>query len=60
MTEDEWRASVGAYVGQVVASGRYPHFNRRVLEAGDPGAEARFEFGLGCLLDGIAAAVARS
>ncbi|MEW1658658.1 MULTISPECIES: TetR/AcrR family transcriptional regulator [unclassified Streptomyces] len=59
MTEDEWRSSVGAYVRQVVDSGRYPHFNRRILEADDPGAEARFEFGLDCLLTGFAAALER-
>ncbi len=57
MTETEWRNSLGAYVQQVVDSGRYPHFNRRILEAEDPDADARFEFGLKCLLDGIKAAV---
>lgn len=60
MTEDEWRQSVGGYVRQVVDSGRFPHFNRRILEAEDPGAEARFEFGLDCLLSGIAAALGRT
>ncbi|MBB5914503.1 AcrR family transcriptional regulator [Nocardia transvalensis] len=55
MTEDEWRMSVGQYVSQVVDSGRYPYFNRRVLEAEDPDAEARFEFGLTALLAGLAA-----
>jgi hypothetical protein len=54
MTEEEWRASVEIYVRQVVDSGRYPRFNRRVLEADDPDADARFEFGLDCLLTGIA------
>ncbi|MEN3266000.1 TetR/AcrR family transcriptional regulator [Pseudonocardia sp.] len=54
MTEDEWRDSVGTYVGHVVDSGRYPHFNRRILNAEDPDADARFEFGLDCLLSGIA------
>jgi hypothetical protein len=54
MTEDEWRASVGTYVRHVVESGRYPHFNRRILDAEDPDADARFEFGLDCLLSGIA------
>ncbi|MDQ0380634.1 TetR/AcrR family transcriptional regulator [Amycolatopsis thermophila] len=60
MTEDEWRDWVGAYVRQVVESGRYPHFNRRVLEAGDPDPAARFEFGLDCLLTGIEAALRAS
>jgi AcrR family transcriptional regulator len=57
MTEDEWRASVGIYVRQVVDSGRYPHFNRRILEADDPDADDRFEFGLDCLLAGVATAL---
>lgn len=57
LTKKEWRTSVGAYVRQVVDSGRHPHFNRRILEAGHPDAEARFEFGLGCLLDGLSRAL---
>ena len=57
MTEDEWRDSVGTYVRHVVDSGRYPHFNRRILEADDPDAESRFEFGLACLLTGLATAL---
>lgn len=57
MTEDEWRGWVGAYVLKVVESGRHPHFNRRVLEAGDPDPATRFEFGLECLLTGIEAAL---
>ncbi|GAB3575298.1 TetR/AcrR family transcriptional regulator C-terminal domain-containing protein [Amycolatopsis endophytica] len=57
MTEGEWRGWVGAYVRQVVESGRYPHFNRRVLEAADPDFDARFEFGLDCLLTGLEAAL---
>jgi hypothetical protein len=57
MTEDEWRCSVGSYVQQVVDSGRYPHFNRRILEADDPDVESRFEFGLACLLTGLATAL---
>jgi AcrR family transcriptional regulator len=57
MTEDEWRSSVGAYVRQVVESGEFPHFNRRIVESGDPDPESRFEFGLSCLLAGIATAL---
>jgi Tetracyclin repressor-like, C-terminal domain len=44
-------------VQQVVDSGRYPHFNRYVVAADDPNAESRFEFGLACLLTGLAAAL---
>lgn len=56
MTEDQWRAWVGAYVRTVVESGQYPHFNRRVLDADEPDPQAAFEFGLEALLTGIAAA----
>ncbi|MEV0081324.1 TetR/AcrR family transcriptional regulator [Saccharopolyspora sp. NPDC050642] len=59
MTVDEWRNAVGVYVRQVVESGEFPHFNRGILESGDPDPDARFEFGLGCLLAGIAAALGR-
>ncbi|MEV6233120.1 TetR/AcrR family transcriptional regulator [Saccharopolyspora shandongensis] len=57
MTEDEWQNSVGAYVRQVVDSGRFPHFSRRILDADELEPDDRFEFGLGCLLVGIAAAL---
>ncbi|MDA3649653.1 TetR/AcrR family transcriptional regulator [Saccharopolyspora indica] len=55
MTEVDWQHAVGEYVQQVIDTGQYPHFNRRILEADDRDYEARFEFGLGCLLGGIAA-----
>ena len=45
----------------VRGSGRYPHL-AKIFDAGiDPDApetrDARFEFGLGCVLDGIAARI---
>ncbi|WP_225726497.1 MULTISPECIES: TetR/AcrR family transcriptional regulator [unclassified Nocardia] len=55
LSEEQWRATVGPYVERVVASGRYPTFNRFVTEAGDLNGTENFEFGLDCLLDGIAA-----
>jgi AcrR family transcriptional regulator len=55
LTEEQWRASLGPYVRQIIDSGAYPHFARRVLEAEDPDPEQRFEFGLACVLDGVAA-----
>ncbi|MEV5568526.1 TetR/AcrR family transcriptional regulator C-terminal domain-containing protein [Spirillospora sp. NPDC052269] len=54
MTKDEWRASVGPYIREVVDGGEYPHFARRVVEAGDLPAERSFELGLACVLDGLA------
>ncbi|WP_214414044.1 TetR/AcrR family transcriptional regulator [Sphaerisporangium fuscum] len=55
MSEEQWRASVGPYIREVVTSGEYPEFGRRVIEARDLGFEEHFEFGLACLLDGVAA-----
>ena len=57
LTEDQWRASVGPYIRDVIDSGAYPQFARRVLEAEDADPDQRFEFGLACVLDGVAARV---
>ncbi|MEU9116979.1 TetR/AcrR family transcriptional regulator C-terminal domain-containing protein [Streptomyces sp. NPDC048483] len=57
LTEDEWRAGVGPYLREVIESGRYPQFARRVVEAEDAAPEEQFEFGLACVLDGVAARV---
>ncbi len=60
LTKDQWQASVGPYIREVIASGEFPQFSRRVVEGADRSAEEVFEFGLGCVLDGIAARVALS
>lgn len=57
LTKQQWQASVGSYVRDVIASGAYPQFARWVLEADDPGPDQRFDFGLACVLDGVAASV---
>ncbi|MET9888228.1 TetR/AcrR family transcriptional regulator C-terminal domain-containing protein [Streptomyces sp. NPDC006430] len=57
LTEDQWRASVAPYIREVVDSGAYPQFARRVIEAEDADPEQRFGFGLSCMLDGVAARV---
>jgi hypothetical protein len=59
MTEAEIAEEQAGFFRRVGGSGRYPHL-RRLVEAGiDPDSpetrDQRFEFGLGCLLDGIAA-----
>ena len=59
VTEQERQAMVREFVARIRASGRYPHMSA-LIEAGiDPDAaetrDARFEFGLDCLLDGIGA-----
>jgi AcrR family transcriptional regulator len=55
LTEEDKRMYATPYVQQIIASGRYPNF-ARFFSAGvtlDP--EQGFAFGLGCLLDGLAA-----
>lgn len=58
LTEDQWRATVGPYLREAIATGDYPHFARRVMDAEDSTPTARFEFGLSCLLDGVGRAAA--
>ena len=60
LTEEQWQASVGPYIRDVIASGAYPQFARRVLDAEDASPAQRFDFGLACVLDGLAARVRRS
>jgi hypothetical protein len=62
LTEAEREKVFGDFTERVRATGRYPHL-AEILGAGyDPDAEEtrdeRFEFGLDCLLDGIAARIA--
>ncbi|WP_248965101.1 TetR/AcrR family transcriptional regulator [Sphaerisporangium perillae] len=57
LTEDQWRDSVAPYIRDVIASGAYPQFARLVLDAEDTGPDQRFDFGLACVLDGVAARV---
>ncbi|WP_284741115.1 TetR/AcrR family transcriptional regulator C-terminal domain-containing protein [Amycolatopsis sp. RTGN1] len=59
LTKEQWQASVGPYIREVIESGEYPQFSRRVIEGEDRSAEEVFEFGLGCVLDGIAARAGR-
>jgi len=57
LTEDDKRMFATPYVQRIIASGHYPNF-ARFFSAGmtlDP--EQGFAFGLGCLLDGLAARV---
>ena len=61
MTEEEAAAAHRDFERLVHGSGRYPHI-AKIFDAGiDPDApetrDARFEFGLGCVLDGITARI---
>jgi AcrR family transcriptional regulator len=59
MTAAELNEILATHVERLRATGRFPHFLRIFDENIDPDAaetrDARFEFGLDCLLDGIAA-----
>jgi AcrR family transcriptional regulator len=59
MTEEALDAVQQQLEQDVLGSGRYPHLARLLQRGFDPDApgtrDQRFEFGLGCLLDGIAA-----
>jgi hypothetical protein len=61
LSEAERQAALAEFVAGVRRSGRYPHLIAMMDEGIDPDApesmDERFEFGLGCLLDGIAARV---
>jgi AcrR family transcriptional regulator len=59
MTEDEVEAARDQFARQLIGSGEYPHLAKIFDAAIDPDApesrDERFAFGLGCVLDGIAA-----
>lgn len=59
LTEDEIQQVLAEFTERVRASGRYPRLLAMLDDRHDPDAaetrDARFEFGLECLLDGIAA-----
>jgi hypothetical protein len=61
LSEADKQAAIDGFVAGVRRSGRYPHLVAMMAEGIDPDAadtrDARFDFGLGCLLDGIAARV---
>ncbi len=59
LTEDEIQQVLAEFTERVRATGRYPRLLAMLDDRHDPDAaetrDARFEFGLDCLLDGIAA-----
>ena len=64
LTEAERDKAIGEFTARVQATGRYPHLAELMKAGYDPDAaetrDARFEFGLDCLLDGIAARIGPS
>jgi hypothetical protein len=61
--QEDWQPARQAWRDRLAADGRFTRVVRFLDENIDPDAEEtrdeRFEFGLGCVLDGIAARVAR-
>jgi hypothetical protein len=61
LTETEIAEFTGDLERRIRESGRYPHLVRILDEKLDPDSpdtrDERFEFGLGCVLDGIAARI---
>lgn len=61
LSEPERQAVIGEFTERMRATGRYPHLAQLMSAGYDPDAaetrDARFEFGLDCLLDGIAARI---
>jgi AcrR family transcriptional regulator len=58
LAEAEWRATFAAYLQQILSSGQYPTVARLIVGNAEITADATFEFGLDCVLDGIAARIA--
>jgi AcrR family transcriptional regulator len=54
LTEDQWRTAITPYLHQALNSGSYPHLERMVREATNLDAGERFEWGLACVLAGLA------
>ena len=59
LTKKQWQAASAVYMERALSTGQYPMLTRVVREATHPSADAIFEEGLECVLDGIAARLAR-
>jgi AcrR family transcriptional regulator len=61
LSAQQWQAWMAPYVATVMASGRYPTFNRIITDArlphSDGGPEEGFALGLELVLDGLAASL---
>jgi AcrR family transcriptional regulator len=60
LTEKEWQATTAPYIFSMLATGRFPQIDRVVRDSTDTPFEVMFDRGLECVLDGIAARLARS
>ncbi|WP_394834832.1 TetR/AcrR family transcriptional regulator C-terminal domain-containing protein [Pendulispora rubella] len=59
MDKAAWQTANGPYVLRQIATGQFPMLARIVQEATHPSPDAVFDAGLECVLDGIAARLAR-
>ncbi|MGW1867752.1 TetR/AcrR family transcriptional regulator [Streptomyces mauvecolor] len=59
MDEKRWQATLGPYLVRTFATGRFPALARVVRDAAHLDADQTFQLGLGFLLDGIEARIAR-
>jgi AcrR family transcriptional regulator len=59
LDDEQWQAMHAPYVGELLRTGRFPYFERIVMEAEHLPVDAGFEFGLEVLLDGVAARLKR-
>ncbi|MFD5825313.1 TetR/AcrR family transcriptional regulator [Lentzea sp. NPDC060358] len=54
LTEEQWQAASGPYMQRMLDTGKFPMLARVMYEAEQTKASARFDTGLGYVLDGIA------
>lgn len=59
LSEADKRASITPYIQRIIAGGQHPNFARFFTEQVNPDPEEAFAFGIACLLDGLAAQLAR-
>jgi AcrR family transcriptional regulator len=59
MNETQWQNATWPYIQRMIATGRFPTLARVVREARHPSSDVRFDTGLECVLDGIAARLSR-
>jgi AcrR family transcriptional regulator len=55
LTDGQWHTAVAPYLQQALDTGAYPHLKQMVEAAADLDPDTRFERGLSCVLDGLAA-----
>ena len=59
LDKQAWQLATGPYIHRMIATGRFPTIAKVVKDAKHPPSEIVFDKGLSCVLDGIAARLAR-